>query len=278
MPTRQSFYTSLVPSEKLTNAIGLNSAIINGSRLIGPALAGFLIKLIGAGGCFLLNGLSYLFIFYVLIKIVYTPEKRNDIVESNLFDDLKKGFIYVRDTTCIGSILLLLTIFSFFAFPLTTFIPAHIKDVLMGDSFLLGMIMSSFGIGAFAAALYLASRNSAAGLEKTLVLGVILCSLGMMPFFFITKIALAIPVAAFTGFGLICSVATSNTILQTLSDVTMKGRVMGYFSMGFIGGSALGNITLTWISNYIGIPPTMCISGVVCISTVLLFRKLLPKL
>lgn len=154
-PTRQAFYPSLVPKENLSNAIALNSAVINGSRLIGPAVGGVLIGIFGEGLCFLLNGISYLAVIIALLRMQLQPFRKKES-RHLILEDLKEGFSYVSNNIPIRALLLLISVISFFGLPLMTFIPAYVKDILHGGSEMLGLMLSCIGIGSFSAAIYLA--------------------------------------------------------------------------------------------------------------------------
>lgn len=276
MPTRQAFYPQLVPASAMSNAIALNSAIINGSRLIGPAIGGYLAHVFGEGGCFLINGVSYLFVLAALLMIRYQPEQTNDKVQKAVLGDLNEGFRYIHQSIPIRYILLLITVFSFCAFNGNTFIPAFVKDSLGGNSALLGLVMGTFGVGAFAAALYLAARKSVLGLGKVVVISVSLSGIGLMLLFSIHSTVWALVLACLLGFGLICAMASLNTLLQTLAETNMRGRVMGYYSMAFVGSSALGSLFWSWISKWISLQWTMIICGLICLAAALLFESLRP--
>lgn len=157
-PTRQAFYPSLVPKENLSNAIALNSAVINGSRLIGPAIGGVLIGLFGEGLCFLINGISYIGVLIALFMMQLQVKERN-IQSHRITEDLREGFSYVTGNIPIRALLLLMTGISFFGLPLTTFIPAFVKDILSGGSEQLGLMLSCVGIGSFSAAISCSSEK-----------------------------------------------------------------------------------------------------------------------
>ncbi|MDR1761571.1 MAG: MFS transporter [Bacteroidales bacterium] len=277
MPTRQSFYTTLVPAEKLSNAIALNSAIINGARLFGPALAGVLIPIISEGGCFLLNAISYVCVLIALVKIDYTHTAQSN-KKFSVFSDFKEGFSYIYHSFPIRTLLLTVSIFSFCVFTFTTFIPAYIKDILGGDSRYLGLFMSCFGIGSFSAAMYLAARKSVLGLGKIVSICMLLSSLSVIPLFHVRTIWVALILAVLLGFGLICTVASCNTLIQTILTPSMRGRVMGYYSMGFVGAGALGSLLWGWVSKFTNLPTAMGISGGICIIAAIVFERVRPKI
>ena len=127
----------------------------NGSRLIGPAVGGVLIGLLGEGICFLLNGISYLAVIVALLMMRLEPGQVKR-ARQRVWEDMRDGFLYVKGNMPIRSLLLLMSAISFFGLPLMTFIPAYVKTILGGESELLGLLLSCVGVGSFAAALYLA--------------------------------------------------------------------------------------------------------------------------
>ena len=216
-PTRQAFYPSLVAKEHLSNAIALNSAVINGSRLIGPAVGGVLIGIFGEGLCFLLNGISYLGVIIALFLMRLSPftvQHRRQ----NVLTDIQEGFSYVSGNIPIRALLLLMSAVSFFGLPLMTFIPAYVKDILQGDSEMLGFLLSCIGVGSFLAALYLAARKSVVGLGKVVTISAFLLGISLMILSYIDTYWIAAFICLPAGFAIISTVASINTLLQTLSD------------------------------------------------------------
>jgi MFS family permease len=274
MPVRQSFYSKLVPPELLTNAVALNSAIINGSRLIGPAIGGFIIQLIGEGGCFTINAVSFIFVLYALSKIVYVSPNLEKM--KNPFIEIKAGFQYVKNHIPILVLLFTTMLFSFCIFSYATFMPAYVKDTLLRDSSSLGIIMSAVGIGAVSSALYLAARKSVLGLGKIVVIAMSLASIALMPAFFIKSFWLILPLAVCAGFGITCSLAAINTLLQTLTTDAMRGRVMAYYSMCFVGSSALGSLFWSHIAKIITLSWCVTICSIICLLTAFMFEKFRP--
>jgi MFS family permease len=274
MPVRQAFYTTLVPPELMTNAVALNSTIMNGSRLIGPAIAGLLIKWIGEGGCFTVNAISYLFVLGALFKIVHQSPK-NEQKENPLLE-VKKGFQYVKNHIPIRVILFTTSVFCFCIFSYSTFMPAYVSDILLRDSRSLGIIMSAVGIGAISSTFYLAARKSVLGLGKVVVITITLAAVALMPAFFIKSLGLILPLAIFAGFGITCSLASINTLLQTLTSDAMRGRVMAYYSMCFVGSSAVGCLFWSYIAHFLTLPWTMTICSFICLITAYTFEKYRP--
>lgn len=274
-PTRQAFYPSLVPKENLSNAIALNSAVINGSRLIGPAVGGVLIGIFGEGLCFLLNAISYIGVIIALGMMKLQPFTTHSHSQ-NLFTDIREGFSYVTAHVPIRTLLAFMSVISFFGLPLMTFIPAYVKDILLGESEMLGFLLSCIGIGSFSAALYLAARKSVLGLGKVVTIsGFILgISLGILSFIRVPWLAAFVCVPA--GFSIITTVASINTLLQTLSDEDKRGRVMGYLAMTFTGIAPIGSMALGAIERYTGLPAIILLSGGCCIIGAIIFEYYRP--
>lgn len=274
-PTRQAFYPSLVPEENLSNAIALNSTVINGSRLIGPAIGGILIGVFGEGLCFLLNGISYIGVIIALLMMQLQPFK-SDRRHKALLTELAEGFTYVSGNIPLRALLLIMSVVSFFGLPLMTFIPAYVKDILQGESEMLGLMLSCVGIGSFIAALMLAARQSVLGLGKIVTLAAFLLGFCLVCISFIETPWIAAILCIPVGFAIITAVAAINTLLQTLSDEDKRGRVMGYLAMTFTGVTPIGSMLLGGIEKYTGLPAIILISGIFCIIGAILFEHYRP--
>ena len=274
-PTRQSFYPSLVSPDKLSNAIALNSAVINGSRLIGPAVGGVLIGLLGEGICFLLNGISYIAVIVALL-LMRLPSRRECVTKQKVLEDMRDGFRYVVRNIPIRALLLLMSAISFFGLPLMTFIPAYVKTILHGESEMLGLLLSCIGVGSFVAALYLAARKSVLGLGKVVMLSGVLLGIGLSVMAFVTIPWVAAVLCLPIGFTIIAAVASINTLLQTLSGEDKRGRVMGYMAMAFTGMAPVGSMVLGAIEKWIGLQMIILLSGICCFVAALVFEYYRP--
>ena len=274
-PTRQSFYPSLVPRDKLSNAIALNSAVINGSRLIGPAVGGVLIGLLGEGICFLLNGISYIAVIIALLMMRVMPQREKG-VKQKVWEDMRDGFQYVVGNIPIRTLLLLMSVISFFGLPLMTFIPAYVKTILHGGSEMLGLLLSCIGVGSFIAALYLAARKSVLGLGKVVMLSGVLLGIGLSVMSFVSIPWVAAVLCLPIGFSVIAAVASINTLLQTLSREDKRGRVMGYMAMAFTGMAPVGSIILGAFEEFVGLQVIILLSGICCFLASLIFEYYRP--
>lgn len=275
MPTRQAFIVEMVGLPDLTNAIALNSALVNGTRLIGPALAGLAIGVIGEGWCFILNGLSYVPVVFAFLVMTSAALPRRHGSRS-VAGELREGLAYIRQTRSVAILLGLLGISSLAGIPYMVILPAFTARILHGDAKLLGLLMAAAGAGALLGALILAARRSTVGLEKMAVLGGGLFGLGL------AALALAhTPLAAglmifIVGIGFMLQMAASNSLMQMVVPNHLRGRVMSIYMALFLGGMPIGGLVAGWLADRIGEPPVLALGGgLVLLASVALGRQLL---
>lgn len=240
-----------------------------------PAVGGVLIGIFGEGLCFLLNGISYLGVIIALFLMRLSPftvQHRRQ----NVLTDIQEGFSYVSGNIPIRALLLLMSAVSFFGLPLMTFIPAYVKDILQGDSEMLGFLLSCIGVGSFLAALYLAARKSVVGLGKVVTISAFLLGISLMILSYIDTYWIAAFICLPAGFAIISTVASINTLLQTLSDEDKRGRVMGYLAMTFTGIAPVGSMFLGSLEKQTGLPAIILISGVSCALGGIIFEYYRP--
>lgn len=275
-PARQSFYTKLVPPDSLTNAIALNSVTVNGARFVGPAIGGILISLVGEGYCFLINGISFIPVLIALFMMKLEPFKRSD-KKGHMMQEFRDGFEYVRSFMPLKVVICCVGAISFFGMPFLNIVPALVKDTLGGDSVLLGYVNSAIGAGALTAAFYLAARKKIRGLGKVLTITGLLLGVGFVAISFVRLPALAIVVAYPIGCALIGTLATSNTLLQSLVDDQMRGRVMSFFTMASAGLNPLGGLFYGWIAERTSLHTVMLGSGIICLVTAVIYERYRPR-
>lgn len=274
IPTRQSFVIQMVENkEDLPNAIALNSSIVNGSRLIGPAIAGILVASLGEGICFLINAISFVFVIISLLLMKVGKEEKADHGNVSILKELKEGFHYSFGFLPIKSVILLLATVSLFGNPYLVLLPIFAKNILNGDATTLGYLNSAVGLGALGAALYLASRKSTLGLGKIIATTTFIFALSLISFSFSKTFPLSLIILLFCGFGMMMQTAGSNTILQTLSSDDMRGRVMSFYTVAFRGMAPFGSLWAGTFADNFGAPVTVLISGIVCLGAGILFSK-----
>jgi len=277
-PARQSFVIEMVDDKKdLGNAIALNSTMVNAARLVGPSIAGIMIASMGEGFCFLINGLSYVFVIWSLLLM----KVKSQVINNNVPDvlkELKDGFNYTFGFMPIKSIILLLALISLMGMPYSVLMPVFAKDIFHGGSHIYGFLMGASGVGALCGAIYLASKKSVLGLEKMIPLSAGLFGIGLAAFSMSHFFPLSMLLMVATGFGMIMQMACSNTILQTITDDDMRGRVMSFYTMAFMGTAPFGNLLAGSLASAIGAPFTLLICAIMCTLGAIVFAIKLPKI
>jgi MFS family permease len=279
-PARQSLVIDLIDRpEDLSNAIALNSAIFNGARLIGPAIAGITIAIVGEGICFLLNTLSFVAVIYALFKI-RVPVRKAVIPDTKLKKIFTEGLSYTFKTIPIRMLLIQLALLSLVALPFIVLLPAYAKEILHGSADTLGYLMSSLGAGALTGAIYMASRKSVIGLGRIISLCTSVLGLMIVLASFSQKTYFSLILFYFGGLSMILTIAAINTMIQTIADEDKRGRVMSFYAMALMGTTPIGNLMAGTIASGIGIPYTLLAGGVITIISGALFelkRKSLRK-
>jgi len=278
MPARQSFVVDMIEKkEDLGNAIALNSSMVNGARLLGPSIAGVLIAATGEGICFLINGLSYLFVIAFLLMMKINLRKIKD-QNSNVLLDLKEGFSYTFGFPPIRSVILLLGLVSLMGMPYTLLMPVFAKEILRGGPHTFGFLMGASGVGALMGALYLASRKNVLGLGKIVPLSAAIFGFGLIAFSLSRIFLLSLILMVVVGLGMMMQMASSNTILQTLVEDDKRGRVMSFYTMAFMGTAPFGSLLAGGLASSLGAPNTLIIGGICCILGAVIFARQLPVL
>ncbi len=278
MPARQSFIVRMVDDRAdLPNAIALNSSMVNGARLIGPAMAGVLIAGVGEGYCFLIDGISYIAVIFSLLMMRVAPEPAKK-TSRRVVEELHEGWRYVTGSVAIRSILLNLALVSLFGMPYATLMPIFASRVLHGGANTLGFLMAAAGVGALVGALHLATRKSVVGLGRRIVFNTALFGAALIGFSFSRSLPVSLVLLMFAGAGMMQQMAASNTVLQTIVDDSRRGRVMAFYAMAFLGMTPFGSLLAGMLANRIGAPWTVTISGVACLIGSTWFALQLPKI
>ena len=239
MPARQAFVVQMVEDRAdLSNAIALNSSMVNGARLIGPSLAGIVIAAVGEGYCFLIDGFSYVAVIVSLLLMHITREQTHSR-RTEVLRELKEGWDYVSHFAPIRSILLLLGLVSLVGMPYTVLMPIFAGKVLHGGAHTLGFLMGAAGVGALIGALVLATRRSVVGLGRV----VAITSAGFGAGRQFGLLVTSLPLMMFTGFCMMTQMASTNTILQTIvDDYCAAWSWMSFYSIAFQGSAPFGSL------------------------------------
>ena len=261
MPGRQAFMIQMVDDRAdLSNAIAINSSMVNMARLVGPSLAGMLIAATSEGWCFLIDGISYIAVIASLLamQLRWQPVRRK---ATSPFTELREGWTYVSNFMPIRTILLLFAVSSLMGMPFVVLMPIFAAQVLHGGPHTLGFLMGAMGVGALVSALSLAARKTVRGLIGIIpvaaaVFGMGLIGFGLSHWFWLSMVTVLI-----AGMGMMQGMAASNTIIQTLVSEEMRGRVMSYYTMAFVGMAPFGSLLAGTLAHHIGAPLTVILNG-----------------
>ena len=279
MPTRQSFMVEMVGNnrEDLSNAIAINSSMVNAARLIGPAIAGILISLVGEGWCFFLNAVSYTAVIFSLVKMDI-DHKSAPTKKKKTINELKEGLQYAFGFPPIKSILILLALVSFMGTPIRILVPVFVKQFFHGGADLFGFLMGASGLGALTGAAILMNRKSVLGLGKLITYAVIAFGAGLIAFAISHVLFLSVIFMFMTGIGMMIQLAGSNTMLQTIVDNDKRGRVMSLYAMSFRGIAPFGSLLAGAAAGLIGASLTLIIGGFFCLAGAIYFLVNLPRM
>ena len=278
VPSRHSFVIEMVEKkEHLGNAIALNSMMFNGARLIGPSIAGLILATAGEGICFLINAVSYIF---VVVSLLSMKIQKKEIIRKsgNLLNDMKEGFRYTFGFAPIKHLLILLGIVSLMGSSYQVLMPVFAKEILHGNSSTFGFLMGAAGVGALAGAIFLASRETLIKLGRIIPAASAIFGAGLVVLSFTKYFPVSLLLMIIIGLGLMLQTASSNTILQTITEDDKRGRVMSFYTIAIMGTAPFGSLLAGSLAKVIGTPHTILIGGISCIAGAFFFYKKLPEL
>ena len=277
LPARQAFLIEMVGKGDLMNAIALNSTIFNGARVVGPAIAGILVAWIGEGWCFFANGISFIAVItgLLLMKLPAFQKARNP---QPFIENLMEGIRFVRTTTPIRALLLLIGLVSLVAVPYTVLMPIFADRILHGGARGLGILMGASGVGAVLGALTLAAKKGLKGLSRWIPIasagfGVCLILFSLSRIFWLS-VALLVPM----GYGLMLQLSSTNTLIQAMVPDRLRGRTMAVYAMMFMGMAPIGSLLAGALASHIGAPLTVALGGVMAIIGAGFFAKYVPQI
>jgi len=278
IPVRQSFVVEMLESrEDLPNAIALNSSLVNGARLIGPSVAGLLIAATGEGVCFLLNGVSFLAVIAALLAMKVKPPPRA-ARQAHVLHNLWEGLAYAYGFEPMRAILILLASVSVMGMSYGVLMPVIAKDVLHGGPRALGFLTACAGVGALMGAALLAPRRTVRGLGRVIAMAATVSGISLIAFSLSQNLWASAAVMVVTGLGQMIQTASSNTLLQTIADDDKRGRVMGFYTVSFMGVGPFGSLLAGALAARLGAATTIAIGGCGSILAALYFASKLPRL
>jgi MFS family permease len=279
MPARQAFLLTMIErKEDLSNAIALNSSMVNLARLLGPSIAGVMIALTGEGVCFFIDGVSYVGVIAGLAMMRIPRREAAPAQRFNPVRQFTEGFSYAFGFRPIRSIMILLALVSLVGVPYSVLMPVFAATVFEGGPRTLGVLMGASGCGALLGALWLAQRKSVIGLGRVIPIASGMFGAGLIAFSFTHVLWLALPCLVVAGFGFVVQMASSNTVIQTIVDDEKRGRVMSFYMMAFLGTAPFGSLIAGWLSSRIGAAETLLLGGACCVAGALWFARTLPAI
>ena len=270
VPIRQSFFVHMVGKEDLPNAIALNSSIFNGARVVGPAIAGFAIVLLGEGWCFFLNGVSFIAVLVALLMMRIEPTAKKPPDESPV-RSFVEGFKFAMHDVPIRSALVMLCMLSLFGLQYTVFLPIYAHDILHGGARTLGLLMSAAGVGAVLGALQFAARTSYTGLARWIAATCTVCAVGLIIMSHATMFWLCAAVLFTVGFAATSQMAATNTIIQERVPDELRSRLMAVYATMFMGVQPIGALLAGGVAKRIGTPNTVLLFGSLVLAGCLFF-------
>ena len=263
MPARQAFMVEMTSREDLMNAISLNSSIFNGARVVGPAVAGFLMAQVGMTWCFLLNGLSFIAVIAGLL-MMRLPKFVAPAESASTGRHMLEGLAYVAGHRRVRTLLLLFAVVGIFGWSYAVLLPAYARDILHVGERSYGALLSANGLGALLGALTLATYGSRVRPRLMVFGGLWLFSAMLLLLAVVRWFPLVLVCMAAGGWGMLLYIATTNTLIQTsVSDAT-RGRVMGIWALVFGGMMPFGGLESGLLSQAIGVPWTVAAGALVC--------------
>lgn len=277
-PARQAFVVEMVEEpDDLPNAIALNSSMFNASRIVGPTIAGILIAAVGEAWCFLLDGVTYIAVIASLLMMRFA-RREQPRKQSHMIDELRVGVRYVSGFAPVAALLLQVTLVSVLGMPYAVLMPVIAAKVLHGGPHTMGLLMTATGAGALLGTVYLAARHTVLGLGKVIVGATVALSAGLIAFSFSNTLLVSMAVLPLVGAGMMLQSAAANTILQTVVDEELRGRVMAFYTMAVLGTQPIGSLLAGILADRIGAQHTIFFGALGCLAGGLWFAFRRKKL
>lgn len=272
VPTRQSFVVEMVGKDDLNNAIALNSLLFNAARIIGPVIAGFLAGWLGIASCFYVNGISFLAVIVALFFIKGDFSAR-DVSEGPIAEGIIDGAKYILSHKNIRSLVMITAISSIFGMANVVLMPIFARDILNVGIKGLGLLMAAIGMGAIIGALTLAKFSNYEKKQVFIKSGTIILAISLILFSVSTSYPLSLLLLVAAGWGIITQAATINTLLQVETPDRLRGRVMSFFTLMFLGMTPVGSFIAGVFAHWFGAPVALLFSGAVCLLLTPVFFK-----
>ncbi len=280
-PTRQSYFVELVGKKDLPNAISLNSTTFNLARIVGPAIAGIIMKYLGTAECFLINGLSFIPVIYGVSRITVIGKPRVRDRSEKILKEIKSGVKYAVKNTTILPTFIILFIVCTFSMNASVVLPIFAKDVLMGTEETYSIMMSVFGLGSLLGALFMAGLGDRLRTKHFLVMIAVVMGIAQMltliPIPEAHYLSYVVVLLIIIGFCNLCFLNRANTRIQLNTDDSYRGRVMSIYVLIVTGSSPLGNTFTGWAISLTSEKYGFFINGAVSVALVLMIFFMYKK-
>jgi MFS family permease len=242
-PARQSLVIELVDRKDMTNAIAFNATIFNSGMIIGPAIGALVYKLTGPGWCFTINGLSFIAVIAALLmmRIPYMPPPARN---TSAMKAIAEAFRYVRGERLVLTLTLSVFVINIVGFGPITLLPAWSDKILGGGVTTNGLLLSARGIGAVIGGLAIAALAAHKLRGKMWAISSVMMPLVMIAFAATRWLPLGLFLMGLVGLALVTIMNNSNAMVQALVPDELRGRVMGLYSLMFMGGGPLGSLAV----------------------------------
>lgn len=278
MPSRHAFVNDLVENKTyLTNAIALNSSLFNTARIVGPALAGILIPIIGEGYCFLLYAGASAAVVVIFTFIRYQPSGKKR-PRKNFRKEFQEGAAFAIKTKHIRFLILFVAGVTLIGVSYMVILPVVAAEVFLGDAVIFGYMTSAVGIGSLLGAFFVGARNNVVGLDKLILLGTVIFGLGLAVFSFSTILWVSLLALVTTGLGRVIIFTGSNTLLQTIAPEEKRGRVLSFYIMLFMGALSLGSFLIGLLTDWMGAPFALLLGSIGVLLMGVYYARSLPLL
>jgi MFS family permease len=278
MPLRQSMYVHFIADRgDLGNAIALNSMLVNTARVVGPALAGMLLAVTNEAVCFALNALSFIAVIVAIAKMDWPADIRQQVT-AGWWASWVEGARYAHGLAPVRILLFVVAALAWTISPYTSLMPIYAKDIYAAGPTALGLLLSAAGFGALVSTLHLAGRATVRGLGRIILFAVATSGAALLAFAYLRVFPLALVLLFLVGGGTILAAASTNTILQTIVEDRLRGRVASFYTLAFLGVAPLGNLAAGAIAAKMGAPFTFALNGALAVLAALWYRSKLPAI
>ncbi len=261
-PSRQTFVNEMVPHDLVRNAVSLNSGNFQLARMLGPAVAGIVISLVGSGWAFAINSVTYLAVITGLL-MMRTSELQPQPRPKRGPGQIREGLRYVRSQPQLLWPIVLVFFIGTFGYNFAIILSAYTKNVFDAGAGTYGLLNTAMAAGSVVGAL-LAARRATGRLSvlfgAAIGFGVLLVLLGLTTWFWAFVVLLVV-----TGLVSVTFNTLGNTTVQLASDPELRGRVMSLYMLVFMGGTPLGSVLVGWVTDKWGAPAALVFSGIVCV-------------